>query len=182
MPVIQFFTDKQKGENFAERITHAVEMGFAAGIENLIITGTDSPAVNCNQFKGVAKKLNNNNLILAPSKDGGVYIIGLQRKCFQQSAFKSIPWQSNNVFDALKKLAEQNELSLCIEVSACDIDIAGELLSLRSNFCNSWFGIFASQLLQLFSTSHLPVFNTVLFIPAFGSTSSLRGPPVMLAV
>ena len=178
MPVIQFFTDKQKGESFSERITHAVEMGFASGFDNLIITGTDSPEVSCNQFKGVAKKLNNNNLILAPSKDGGVYIIGLQKKSFQQASFKAIPWQSENVFEAFKNLAAQNKLSLLIEVSASDIDIAGELFSWHNNFSKSWFGIFVSQLLQLFSTSYLSVYKSALVIPCCYSKIALRGPPV----
>lgn len=182
LPVIQFFSDRQKGENFAERITHAIEMGFAAGFDNLVITGTDSPGVSCNQFKEIAKKLKSNNLILAPSKDGGVYIIGLQKKSYQKSAFKTLPWQSENVFNAFKQYALQNELSLDIQITTSDIDIAAELFSWKINFSNNWFGIFATQLLQLITKLHLPFRNILILLSGPSSITFKRGPPVALFI
>lgn len=84
LPVMPFFSDQQKGNTFAERLTDAIERTFALGYNNIIISGTDSPSVNSKQLEKVAEKLQATQLILAPSNDGGVYLIGINNNANYQ--------------------------------------------------------------------------------------------------
>lgn len=101
LPVIQFYSNLQRGDSFGERLTHAIDQTFAKGYNRIIISGTDAPSINSKQFIDVCNKLKTHQLVLAPSFDGGVYLIGIAKDAYYRQAFLEIPWLGNSVFQSL---------------------------------------------------------------------------------
>lgn len=180
IPVYSFFSDKQKGNSFGERLANAIEEVFAKGFTNLIIAGTDSPDISTALFQKAARKLNQYGMVLGPSNDGGVYLIGINKGAYNRQTFLQIPWLSSAVFQSLKTYAAGIGVELCIEQKGEDIDCVSDLLE--------WKGINKDQPLALLFATILAayqtpkkVFNTLILLLHFRALQfCLRGPPIII--
>lgn len=175
LPVIPFFSNKQQGAYFGERFTHAIENAFASGYDRLIICGTDTPHITSGQFNEVAQKLNDHQLVLGPSVDGGVYLIGLHKQAYNKEEFIKIDWNSHLVFQQLNSYAGHLSLSLFIDEKAPDIDHVNALY--QSAQSHHWLSIFLQQLFSLFKrvTFSFHHISPIYLHPT--TVASLRGPP-----
>jgi hypothetical protein len=105
--VIFWGENRQRGEKFADRFTHAFECIFELGYSSIISVGNDTPDLNLTDITIANNALiKGNKLVLGPSKDGGVYLIGLSQDLFEPSLFSAISWQTEHVFDQLSDLYE----------------------------------------------------------------------------
>ena len=69
-------------------------------IKNIIFIGTDLPDLCHQDLLNTLKELQQNDLILGPSNDGGYWLIGLSKKIISQHLnlpFINIKWSSENV-------------------------------------------------------------------------------------
>ena len=48
-----------------------------------------------------ANKINRQQLVLGPDRNGGVYLLGITSKNFNAKSIIAIPWQTRNVFTSL---------------------------------------------------------------------------------
>lgn len=109
----------QKGNNFAERFTHAFECIYKLGYRSIISIGNDTPTLHVSDIVRAADALKSGNkLILGPSKDGGAYLIGLDKDIFDASTFQSLSWQTKSVFKQLRSLSSD---ALILEIKI-DLD------------------------------------------------------------
>jgi hypothetical protein len=177
LPVIQFFTDKQQGTSFGERLTNAIEQGFGLGFKQLIVCGTDAPHINAQQLTGVAEKLYTHELVLGPSADGGVYLIGIHKNSFDKDSFLQIPWLSEGVFSSLQSYALSHSLRLGIEAVEEDIDTIDAAFQWQASNKQHWFGVLLHCLLHSLYTINYFHFQTYLHKSNRSSASPLRGPP-----
>lgn len=177
LPVMPFFSDQQKGNTFAERLTDAIERTFALGYNNIIISGTDSPSVNSKQLEKVAEKLQATQLVLAPSNDGGVYLIGINIDAYSKRSILNIPWLTNSVFESLKTYANHHHFSLFIETVGEDLDCVTDVLQLQSSCHNHWLSLLITQLINTYKKTKHSLLQLHLFTTLLFSISSLRGPP-----
>jgi hypothetical protein len=175
LPVLHFFSEKQKGETFSEKLANAIEEGFFSGYQRLIVCGTDTPNLNSEQLIGVASKLDTSQMVLGPSEDGGVYLIGLQKNLFDRESFLQIPWLTASVFTSLYKWAAHNQLSFSVEQKLADVDNAQAIRQWAG--LGGWFILFIRQALLGFKQLHCISFFTTFYNSFFYSASSLRGPP-----
>jgi uncharacterized protein DUF2064 len=68
----------QRGATFGDRLANAAADAFAAGFESLLITGIDTtPPSNLHKAFADAER---GRVVIAPSTDGGINVIGLQRE------------------------------------------------------------------------------------------------------
>lgn len=176
LPVIPFFTDQQQGASFTERFNHAIENAFALGYDRLIVCGTDSPNISSTQFNQVEQKLHHHQLVLGPSADGGVYLIGIHKEAFQKEAFAQITWLTDAVFNQLKLYASQLSLSFAVEEEGYDIDDASALYSFKEN-SESWFYLFISQLVCSFKKAKYYLKDFSFHKHYIIAVTALRGPP-----
>ena len=174
MPALHFFSEKQKGESFGEKLANAIEQGFSSGYQRLIVCGTDTPHLHSEQLLAVTSKLDTHNLVLGPSADGGVYLIGLQQDSFDRESFLQIPWLTAVVFSSLQSWAVQNQLTLSLLHEAADVDDAQDI---RQWAAGSWFAPFIIQLLLAFKQLKYYSFFTAFYYSPLFSVSSVRGPP-----
>ncbi len=86
----------------------------------VILLGSDSPDLPLRYLEQAITWLQDCDLVLGPSLDGGVYLIGLT-SCPQQ-LFRGIPWSSSGVFKALSTRACQLGLTVRLLPPWRDVD------------------------------------------------------------
>ena len=92
----------QKGITFGERITHAIGYVFQQGYERVIVIGNDTPMLTKQHILTAHHLLQEKNMVIGPSTDGGIYLLGIHKTCFQSNTFKQLDWQSASLFASLQ--------------------------------------------------------------------------------
>ncbi|MEO5783638.1 MAG: DUF2064 domain-containing protein [Ginsengibacter sp.] len=94
----------QHGDCFGERLAHAVAAVFEKGFEKLIVIGNDCLQLTALHIQHAESQLEIYDHVLAPTKKGGAYLIGLTQKSFNKETFTTIRWQSSFAYNDLEKL------------------------------------------------------------------------------
>ncbi|ADJ25713.1 Protein of unknown function DUF2064 [Dehalogenimonas lykanthroporepellens BL-DC-9] len=101
-----------------------LEKGFAdafkAGFKKVIITASDVPAIDTAILEQALNGLNDSDIVIGPSPDGGYYLIGLRRDA--PKLFKDIPWSSGEVLAATSARAKELGMSIHRLTELADID------------------------------------------------------------
>lgn len=85
----------QSGANLGERMQKAFSDGFSRGYKNIIIIGSDCPAVTNELIISALEKLKSHDVVIGPAYDGGYYLIGLCRS--EPKLFAGIDWSTELV-------------------------------------------------------------------------------------
>ena len=94
----------QRGNYFGERLANAIVAVFEKGFEKIIVIGNDCPQLTSSHIQQAALKLEKYDEVLAPTKKGGAYLIGLTQKTFNKEIFSTVRWQSSYAYNDLEKL------------------------------------------------------------------------------
>ena len=95
----------QMGEDLGERLIHAMQVEFTAGVEKLVFLGGDCPYVDQARLDEAFLKLEGHDVVLGPAPDGGYYLIGVNRSI--PALFQGILWGSETALQStLLKCAE----------------------------------------------------------------------------
>ncbi|MGO3236810.1 MAG: TIGR04282 family arsenosugar biosynthesis glycosyltransferase [Psychroflexus halocasei] len=113
---------KQRGQTFAERYLNAIDDVFKLGYKQVISIGNDSPHLNSHHLNQAAHDLQKKDMCFGPSYDGGFYLWGLTRSCFDKDVFSQLNWQSSIVLDEITNLAVTNQQSYSFLEKLIDID------------------------------------------------------------
>ncbi len=114
----------QFGEKFGERFYHSIKKVFEKGYENIIVIGNDTPSLKLKDINFAAKHTSKNNSVTGPSKDGGFYLLSLNKNDFikiSKNKFISINFQSSSALAELSSLLN-------------DISVTQYLLKKKSDF------------------------------------------------
>ena len=121
----------QRGQSLGERMSHAFEHLFASRFANVILIGSDLPALPVRFFQQAYAWLEKSaDVVLGPSADGGYYLIGMNRMI--TAIFDDIGWSSADVLS--QTLHKLDDLSLKHELLSewYDIDTGKDLERLQS--------------------------------------------------
>lgn len=119
----------QKGKSFGERITNAFVDIYAKGYENVICIGNDCPELNLTQLQAAIKAVENGNVVLGPTQDGGSYLIGIPHNDFNKGGFNAVKWQTKQTFKSLNSLFKINKSPIIKTQVLVDIDDNKDLSS-----------------------------------------------------
>lgn len=175
LPIINFNSKLQKGTNFGEKITNAIQATFQESYENLIIIGIDSPGLNYRHIKMARHILEETqSTVLGPSHDGGVYLIGINATNFNPQEFIELAWQTEKLQESWSK----TQTKIVWLNTLQDIDKAADLLEFTKSISNTLnqFYLLVLIILQLFKRNFLPLKIQVrkqTLSPSFG----FRAPP-----
>ncbi len=97
LPLLSSYSSQQIGDSFGERLANAIESVYAKGYNKVIVIGNDCPYISSDLILKVSQQLENEKLVLGPSTDGGVYLIGMAKKAYNRSKFIALPWQESNL-------------------------------------------------------------------------------------
>jgi rSAM/selenodomain-associated transferase 1 len=110
----------QADGDLGARMARAFNEAFSAGVERVIIVGTDIPGLTGDLVKTAFEALMKNDLVLGPAKDGGYYLIGLRRPIPQ--LFGEIPWGTGEVLAVTLKIADGLKLQTFLLEPLDDVD------------------------------------------------------------
>ena len=102
----------QQGSTLGERLADATGDAFARGVQRLVVIGTDAPWVREEDVQAAFRALDDADVVLGPTEDGGYYLIGLSR-CIP-ALFEGIAWSTASVYAQTHAKAEA--LGLRVEV------------------------------------------------------------------
>ena len=106
--------------DLGERLTFALRQGFASGLQQILVVGSDCPDITEAQIKQALMALRTHDVVIGPAMDGGYYLIGLNR--LYAPLFEDIPWSTARVLERTKAIAHQSGLSVALLAPLCDID------------------------------------------------------------
>jgi hypothetical protein len=93
---------------------------FEEGMEKVVLVGTDCPELGEELCQKAFEKLDRNEVILGPAKDGGYYLIGLRRPI--EGLFREIPWGTHEVLARTEEIAQKLNLSVFFLEPLEDVD------------------------------------------------------------
>lgn len=123
----------QQGHSLGERMSHAFQYLFDGGFGNIILIGSDLPALSLALFDQAYAWLGHGeaDVVLGPSTDGGYYLIGMNRLI--SDIFQDMSWSRDDVLarttEKLAGLGVRYELLPL----GYDIDTSEDLRRLQSH-------------------------------------------------
>jgi rSAM/selenodomain-associated transferase 2/rSAM/selenodomain-associated transferase 1 len=113
------------------RTKRSFEDAFRAGATEAVIIGTDIPEITDVIVQKAFNALKLNSLVLGPAKDGGYYLIGLQKDALSQAIsnlFLGINWGADDVLEKTIKIAKHSKLSFTLLEVLEDVDYPEDLI------------------------------------------------------
>jgi len=110
----------------------SLEDAFRAGATEAVIIGTDIPEITEGIIQKSFDALKLKNLVLGPAKDGGYYLIGLQKNSLSKASpdlFTGINWGAGDVFEKTIKIAKDSGLSFTLLDVLKDVDHPEDLMT-----------------------------------------------------
>ncbi len=119
----------QIGDSLGDKMKNAMECVFKKGYKAVVLIGTDIPQINSAILEDAFNKLDNKDVVLGPTIDGGYYLIGSKKPI--NEAFKKIEYGNETVFETTKNLIENKNLSIDFTKKLNDIDEKEDILSYK---------------------------------------------------
>lgn len=85
----------QHGADLGERLKDAAASAFRAGAKQVVLIGTDCPALDAERLQAAFQALQRSDVVLGPAFDGGYYLIGLNGH--HPELFAGIDWGTEHV-------------------------------------------------------------------------------------
>jgi uncharacterized protein len=111
----------QSGADLGERMAHAVCACQSDGFVYSVIIGTDCPSLTFGQIQQAFEELEECDLVLGPSPDGGYYLIG--QNMLYPRLYSNIEWGTDNVFNQTLKRAKELQLNVTHLSPQQDVDV-----------------------------------------------------------
>ena len=121
----------QGSSDLGQRMKRSFEDAFGAGASTAVIIGTDIPEITEDIIQKAFSALQRKNMALGPAKDGGYYLIGLQKNFLSHAIphlFSGINWGADDVLEKTIKIAKHSGLSFTLLDVLQDIDHPEDLM------------------------------------------------------
>lgn len=111
---------EQSGEDLGARMAKTFQDGLRSAYQALVIVGTDIPGISPQLLTQAVSVLQNHDVVLGPTLDGGYYLIGLRKPV--PELFQHIPWSTSQVCALTEQKVKALGLSLARLPTLRDID------------------------------------------------------------
>lgn len=118
--------------NLGERMDRAMQRALNLHQGQVLLIGTDCPALGSEHLREAARQLAQHDAVLLPVADGGYVLVGLRAPC--PDVFANMPWSTSRV--AAETLHRLGALGLRVWQGPMlrDIDEAADLVHLPADF------------------------------------------------
>ena len=175
-----YFIDegKQRGRTFGERYANAFQQLFDKGYTKVVSIGNDTPDLTAETLRKAIDEIQHKGLVVGPSIDGGVYLLGLTKALFNTDEFLNLPWLKNSLCDALSEGAYWQQGGSFFLDKLSDIDDSASLFQFVQSTSDGFLAAFIRKHLFVSKTfpGHLAA---ILFSDGHTSSQTLRGPPTI---
>jgi len=117
----------QEGATFDARLLHAFQWAQAQGFAYTILIGSDSPQISQECIMTARKALDEIDVVLGPSDDGGYYLLAMR---VAHDVFSGIPMSTNVVAQMTLEAAQRQGLTVRLLDSLFDVDELPDLVRL----------------------------------------------------
>ena len=126
-----FWVDEhqQIGNDFATRFGNAFQRLFDLGYENVVSIGNDCPDLTHQLMQDAIEKVQTRKLVLGPSRDGGIYLLGINKNIFDITKFQQLPWQTSSLQQSLEKYVQLEEEDCYLLDELNDLDICKDVFN-----------------------------------------------------
>ena len=100
----------QQGRTLGKRLAQATQRAFAEGATRVVVIGTDSPWLVPADIAAAFNALEQADVVVGPTEDGGYYLIGLSKPV--PELFDGVAWSSPRVY--VQTVANAQALSLSV--------------------------------------------------------------------
>ncbi len=115
----------QRGDDLGSRMAQAFQTALGNPYQSGIIIGTDIPGITVSILSAAFKSLEEHDVVMGPTEDGGYYLIGLKKNV--PELFENIAWSTDTVFSVTQEKAKELGLSLKVLPKLRDIDTEDDL-------------------------------------------------------
>jgi rSAM/selenodomain-associated transferase 1 len=121
----EYERELQKGNNLSEKFINVFNDTFQKGYEKVIVLMPDCPNIKDVLIKKAFNELNDNDIVIGPTTDGGFYLLGLKK--LHLSLFENKEYSTPTVTEELKTEAKNLNLSLVELPTFTDVDTEEDL-------------------------------------------------------
>jgi hypothetical protein len=118
---------RQATGDLGARMTAAFAKTFARGARRVALVGTDVCGLSRADVLLALAALDQSDVVLGPSEDGGYYLVALRQP--QPSLFADVTWSTPRVLEETLARADASRLSVAQLVPRRDVDTVSELRS-----------------------------------------------------
>jgi len=115
----------QEGEGIGAALPFAFRALLGRGATRVVLIGSDNPTLPAAIVRQAFVALDEADVVLGPSDDGGYYLIGMDRP--HLGLFERITWSTAQVAEETRARAAALGLTLCELPTWYDVDTAAEL-------------------------------------------------------
>jgi uncharacterized protein len=119
----------QRGSDLGARLEHAFAGRFAQGAGPVVAIGADCPHMPAGRVEEAAAALEQADLVLGPTDDGGFYLIGLRRAA--PGLFEGVRWSTEHALGDTLAQARRLRLRYGLLSPGYDVDEMEDLGRLR---------------------------------------------------
>lgn len=119
----------QSGNDLGERMHGAIEEVLAKGYESCVLMGTDVPEVQKEDIEQAFEILEEKDVVLGPTVDGGYYLVGM--KDARKEVFEKQTYGHGSVLDHTIRSLEKSELTVGLGKRQQDMDIREDIQGYR---------------------------------------------------
>jgi rSAM/selenodomain-associated transferase 1 len=120
-----YLPQEGEGENLGERMDRATRKVLGLGYDSCLLLGSDIPAVTQEALETASALLLTHDAVLAPTEDGGYWLVGLKRPCGPIFAHRR--YGSAGAFEAAREGCARAGFSLAVGPKLRDIDEIDDL-------------------------------------------------------
>jgi len=123
----------QAGDDLGSRMRQSMNASIATGAERVILIGSDIPSLPGSHITSAISRLDNADVVLGPTNDGGFYLIGIRSTL--PDIFSNVTWSTDTAFEQTAEGIRSKELMMSLIPPWNDIDtpedLDAEILSAR---------------------------------------------------
>lgn len=137
----------QEGADLGEKMYNAICRVLGLGYEAVVLTGADLPLLEPRHLLGGFSALENADLAMGPTSDGGYYLIGMKQP--RKSVFAISGYGGSSVYERTVAAAKNAGLSVAPAPVCDDVDTPEDLRRLATQCApDSFTGQYLQQLKQ----------------------------------
>ncbi|MBV9230489.1 MAG: TIGR04282 family arsenosugar biosynthesis glycosyltransferase [Chloroflexi bacterium] len=115
----QMWSFPQQGPDLGVRLHHVFQWTYAQGFQRTIVIGSDSPQISRETVASARDALDEADVVLGPSDDGGYYLIAMRKP---YDVFSGIPMSTDVVTQMTIEAARRQGLTVHLLETLFDVD------------------------------------------------------------
>ena len=120
-----YVTMLQRGRTLGERLIQAFAWAFEQDAKEVVVLGSDAPTLSPGWIRQAFQALQQADVVVGPTVDGGYHLIGLKRP--HPELLTRMPWSTPRLFRQTVSRIEQAHLRLHALTPVADLDTPDDL-------------------------------------------------------